>query len=222
MVMEDSIMYKFEIFNGLSQQQRQMILDTCDRKALKAEEIVFREDDQGDSMWIIESGTVEIYTTIRENVNKTITLLSEGQVFGEMSFLEGMPRTASAKTTSASVLLLLSLGKMLKSCGNDTALLSAFYLNIAKILSKRLRQTNEMLKAEIAWNFEAMGAAALNLHRLAENLTEITVLLKENLEVSGRLLQFDNSPAGYNLILKTKDDHIQLIPFHAILSIYVQ
>lgn len=221
MIMDNSIIFQSEIFTGLSQKQVQMILDICDRKAFGSEEIIFRENDAGDSLWIIEAGTVEIYRTIRDKINKTIILLSEGQIFGEMSFLEGTTRTANAKTTRDASLLSLPLSKMLEKCGRDTALLSSFYLNIARILSKHLRNTNEMLKAEIDWNLEAIGAAALNLTSLAENLTEITVLLKENLEVSGRLLQFDHSPAGYNLILKSKDDHIRLIPFHAILSIYV-
>ncbi|MBI4595870.1 MAG: cyclic nucleotide-binding domain-containing protein [Candidatus Tectomicrobia bacterium] len=222
MSMEEQSVEKVELFQGLTQEQIQLILDSCRRKSLQPDEVIFQEHDLGDSIWIIESGAVEIYRTIKGEVNKTIILLREGQIFGEMSFLDEGERTANAKTTQPSNLLILSLKDLLKICGKDTTLLTAFYLNLAKILAKRLKLTNEMLKDEVSWNLEAVGAAALNLHRLAENLSEITVLLRENLEVTGRLLQFDNSPAGYNLILKCQDDHIRLIPFHAVISIYVK
>lgn len=70
----------------------------------KAGEYIFRENDPGDVMFIIEKGQVEIVKKIGEE-ERRLTLLEPGDFFGEMSILEDLPRGASARAVTDCKLL---------------------------------------------------------------------------------------------------------------------
>jgi len=71
---------------------------------LAAGEEVFREGDRGDEMYIIQAGEVEIVRQIHGSEHR-LAVLEEGDFFGEMSILEGLPRFATARTLCQSELL---------------------------------------------------------------------------------------------------------------------
>lgn len=70
----------------------------------KAGEFIFRENDPGDVMFIIEKGQVEIVKTIGGE-DRRLTLFEPGDFFGEMSILEDLPRGASARAVTDCKLL---------------------------------------------------------------------------------------------------------------------
>ena len=59
-------------------------------------EIVCQEGSSGDRMYIIRSGKAEVFKRI-ENEDVSLTILSQGDFFGEISLLLGIPRTASIR-----------------------------------------------------------------------------------------------------------------------------
>jgi hypothetical protein len=67
----------------------------------KAGELIFREGDAGSEMFIVQSGAVEIYRD-RANQVQVLALMEKGDFFGEMSVLEGSPRTACARAAEDS------------------------------------------------------------------------------------------------------------------------
>lgn len=70
----------------------------------KAGEYIFRENDPGDVMFIIEKGQVEIVKKIGEE-ERRLTIFEPGDFFGEMSILEDLPRGASARAVTDCKLL---------------------------------------------------------------------------------------------------------------------
>ncbi|MDR1430146.1 MAG: Crp/Fnr family transcriptional regulator [Spirochaetaceae bacterium] len=105
-------------------------------------EIIFREGDLGDRMYILKSGNVELKKKVEkgEVVLKTISKPSE--FFGEMALIDHRPRSASAIATVDTALLSIdghSFEKMIVSNGN-------FALKIIKILSERIRNSNQHLE----------------------------------------------------------------------------
>jgi CRP/FNR family cyclic AMP-dependent transcriptional regulator len=57
--------------------------------------VIFRQGDDGDAMYVIESGSVEIRRRINEQEN-VLAVLGPGQFFGEMAILNSRPRSATA------------------------------------------------------------------------------------------------------------------------------
>jgi CRP-like cAMP-binding protein len=111
-------------------------------KTFERGEIIFREGDLGDLMYILKRGTVELKKKVEkgEVVLKTITKPSE--FFGEMALIDRQPRSASAMAVAETTVLAIdgpSFEKMIISNGS-------FALKIIKILSERIRNTNLQLE----------------------------------------------------------------------------
>ena len=63
-------------------------------------EIVFREGDISDCVYLICSGQVGIYTKNNEGKDIQITKLDENSIFGEMGVIDDSPRSATVKAES--------------------------------------------------------------------------------------------------------------------------
>jgi CRP/FNR family transcriptional regulator, cyclic AMP receptor protein len=63
-------------------------------------ELIFRQGDPGDEMYIIQSGAVEV-SSRRDGHKVVLTILEKEDFFGEMSLIAGEPRSASAKARSS-------------------------------------------------------------------------------------------------------------------------
>src|SRR6266540_1575664 len=76
-------------------------------RQLAGGETLFRAKEQGDSMFIVKEGAVELF--VRDTVGQKIVLreAKAGDVFGELSLLDGGPRTASAVALEPSDLVVL-------------------------------------------------------------------------------------------------------------------
>ena len=73
-------------------------------RAVKKGEVIFKEGDLGTEMFILQEGQVEILKTL-QGVDEQLAVLEKGDFFGEMSLLEDLPRTASARAVSACKLI---------------------------------------------------------------------------------------------------------------------
>lgn len=106
------------------------------------EEFIFKEGDDGEVMYIIVKGNVDIYT---EAAGQEILLnrLEAGDFFGEMALVTGNARTATAVATSDTQLLAISNEQLKKSLSANSEL--AFF--IVKVLITRLRASTVALES---------------------------------------------------------------------------
>ena len=102
----------------------------------------FRRNDGGDEMYIVISGKVDIILAENE---PPIATLGAGELFGEMTFLENMPRSASARASEDTLALVINNGNFNKLMRKNPEIA----LNIMKTLSGRLRVKNEHDEIEI-------------------------------------------------------------------------
>lgn len=207
---------KWRLFSDLSAQDIQVIVAACDLRLLMAGEDLFLEGDVDDAMWIIQSGRVEIYKHIRGDIDRTLAALGAGDVIGEMGFIDHSRRSAGARTTEPSEFLVLSSAAFLQVQNEYPGIGAGLYRNLASILADRLRTTNELYRESVAFAIEAIGAGQLNLLALSEELRPVQVYLTGGSSMAGRILQLDNGPIGYTLILKDSTGKLALIPYHAI------
>lgn len=103
---------------------------------------LFTEGDAGDWMFVVRSGRVKIFRTVGSR-EKVVSVLGPGDFLGEMSLLNGKPRTASAVTLSESELLVLDRERM------EGMLLARpdIALGIVRNLSERLRKADNQVDA---------------------------------------------------------------------------
>lgn len=110
----------------------------------RAGEVVFREGEPGAEMYIIQSGAVEVFREINGE-RKFRRTLEKGDFFGEMSLLEGIPRTATAQVIQDAEVIVINgatFDQMIKS-NVEIA------VRMLRKLSMRLRETTNQLEGAL-------------------------------------------------------------------------
>lgn len=103
-------------------------------------EVIFREGDQTYEMYIILAGSVEIYLD-RGGKPLTLSILRQGDFFGEMAVLEELPRSGTARAVEESILVAINRNSFQKVIQDDPNL----SWRIMKGLSARIRSLNREL-----------------------------------------------------------------------------
>ena len=105
---EEGKLNRWRLFAELTSEDADVVLKACEERNLVGGEELFRENDPGDSLFIVQSGRVDIFKNIRGDVDRSLASFGPGDVIGEMSFIDGARRSATARTTEKSEFLVLS------------------------------------------------------------------------------------------------------------------
>jgi hypothetical protein len=126
------------IFAGLGDGELRKIARLFTQKLYRPGEQIFKKGDSGDEAYILMRGQIDIQ--IEEG--KTIATLSNGKIFGELAFLDGAPRNASAVASQPSILLMVHRAAFNELIQREPHLGMVVMRNIALDTSAKLRLAN--------------------------------------------------------------------------------
>ena len=115
------------------------LFEKYERQTVAAGTIIFRENEPGDAMYVIERGRVAISKRVTENIEKTLGILEAGEYFGEMSLLLKAERTATAQAIEETVMVRLTRDNFKELLQKDVEV----GCNLLMQLSHRLEKANE-------------------------------------------------------------------------------
>ncbi|HTP81175.1 MAG TPA: DUF1003 domain-containing protein [Bacteroidota bacterium] len=133
---------KIPIFKDLSANDLEVLAGLWKQHPAAQGEVLFRKGDPGSSMFIIEEGIIEI--SVPDELQKKdirVSVLHRGEFFGELSILDGLPRTAKASITEDARLIEMKRDDFIKFLLERP---SVAILMVTEI-GKRLRATNELV-----------------------------------------------------------------------------
>lgn len=130
-----------EVFSGFSQSELIDLLGNTEKCVFNPGETILTEGSTGNFMYIIIDGEVEIRKKLAVGGEKVLRNLGAGTCFGEMSLVDNEVRSATVRSVAKCVLLRLGEGDFWKTPATSAKL----YRNIARLLSRRLRDTNAMI-----------------------------------------------------------------------------
>jgi CRP/FNR family cyclic AMP-dependent transcriptional regulator len=132
------LLQKVALFSSLTKEQLELISQHCTRKSYQSGHVLFLEKEAGAEFFIVVAGSVKIYIS-SGGEDKILSLFKAGESFGELSLLDGKPRSASAQTIEDSVMIILEKSKFLDVLRSnfDIAIV------IMQELCQRLRDTNQ-------------------------------------------------------------------------------
>ena len=84
------------LFNGLEPRELARLASIARHRGLGEGQILFGQGDDSDGLYVITDGIVRIFLTADDGREATVSLSEEGDVIGEMSLLDGLPRSAGA------------------------------------------------------------------------------------------------------------------------------
>ncbi len=109
-------------------------------KKLEQGEVLFDEGEKGDVMYLIREGKIKI-TKGKDEDEKVLAIMKEGDFFGEMAIIDGSPRSAGAIAASTVSLLVIDK-ETFKSKIKENPLIEY----VLETLSRRLRTTDEQIR----------------------------------------------------------------------------
>ncbi len=129
-----------ELFEGLSDEDLEQVVGLCQERHLSRGELLVKEGDLGEELFIITDGFVEV---ILETPRRVVVNLGTGQLTGEMALVDGGPRSASLRAISdPTIVQVINKSDFETLCDNNTRLGYVVYRNIAADLSFKLRHRN--------------------------------------------------------------------------------
>jgi uncharacterized membrane protein len=136
------------LFASLDDEAAGELRDLLRIRDVAANVALFRAGDDGDAMYLIESGRVRI--AITDDDKKTITLaeLAQGDFFGEMAIIDGKQRSADAIVSEAARLAILSRDNFLRFIRNNPTVA----LEMLSATFGRLRRTDKLLQQRVSRN----------------------------------------------------------------------
>ena len=132
------ILRRVPVFASCTEDQLHLIADRTRLVEYKKGELVYREGDSADAFYIISSGRVRVFTRTAQGEERTLTVLHNGDSFGEISLLIG--ETHSATIQALNDALILQLQK--KDFEEVINRIPSLVLYLSRSLSRRLRTSN--------------------------------------------------------------------------------
>lgn len=179
------------LFEGLSNEDLMFLCGMISQLRIVKGEILFNEGDEGEEAYVIKEGQIQIYKTVAGR-EVHLALRGPGEVIGEVSLLEAVPRTASGRAQEDSLLFVITheqLDRLLSA--SPSAAITMLHTVTARLKSsEQMLQQSErlaqlgMLTAGIAHEINnpvaAVQRASSQLNAAIDRLQKIQ--LKANLE----------------------------------------
>jgi len=128
------ILKKLPIFDGLMEDELLKVLSMCSSAVTEEGEVLFNQGDDGNSMYILLAGEVEIDVKGKGVVH----IMKPGEILGEMALVCQITRTASARARQRSVLLHLYADILHEVVKKNPRIGYVIMRNVANILAQRL------------------------------------------------------------------------------------
>ncbi|MGI9089065.1 MAG: ATP-binding protein [Chthoniobacterales bacterium] len=134
------------LFEGIRPELLEEVAQELRIVRLQEGEVIFREGDPGDSLYLVGTGSVQISKRGRGGAQETLAFIKSGNFFGEMALLDGEPRSAMATAAENTVLGTVNeetFQHILELAPNR------LHMNFLRSVSGRLRQVNSHFITEV-------------------------------------------------------------------------
>jgi CRP/FNR family transcriptional regulator, cyclic AMP receptor protein len=137
------------LFAGLLPEESEMLADLSQGKRLQAGEVIFEQGEPGDSLCLLVEGEVDIIRKRPDGSARVISTLRAPDFFGEMALVDREPRSATVRARTEASLLCLSNKNLQSFARVYKNAFTLVVINISRVLSARLRETNEKLASRL-------------------------------------------------------------------------
>ncbi len=150
-----------DLFSALETGQLEQLAALVIRKTyVRDETIILEDDDSVQALFLIASGEVKVYVSGSDGRETILSLLSKGDFFGEMSLIDGEPRSASVKAVTDADLLILRREHFIKQVQKTPELAMGLLVEMSKRIRKANRQISSLAMLTV---YGRVAATILNL-----------------------------------------------------------
>lgn len=175
------------LFADVGEEILQSLARMSREQELEKDEVLFFRGEEGDALYGVLSGSIRATVVNEEGKEYVLALMEEGDVFGEIALLDGLPRTTDCRATTKATVMVVPRDPFMKFLGETPELM----LHVIEMLCERLRNTTESVTDIIFLDLRARLAkrlVALAVGYGRETEDGIRIALKLSQSDLGRLL----------------------------------
>jgi len=139
--MDNDVLRQAPLFSALDEDAAESLGSSMQRIQLRRGEVLFREGDSGDRLYVVTEGKVKLGRTSVDGRENLLAILGPGQMFGELSLFDPGPRSATATAVTDCTLRSLSHDEL--SLWLDTR--PDVARGLLNQLASRLRRANDVV-----------------------------------------------------------------------------
>jgi uncharacterized membrane protein len=162
-----NILADIPMFSLLDKDERDTLAGLVTEESFEAGKSIYTVGDCGDSLYIVRRGRVQVFVEDQSGENIVLGESGSGDVFGQISILDGGPRTATALTEEPTEVLRLDrecLQRLVSSHPHAA-------LDLLTVVGRRLRATDELLRMHVTRNANVEEAEQLTMgQRIADRV----------------------------------------------------
>lgn len=176
----DTLLTGLPLFASLDGESAESLRAAMNTEHVRRGQVLFREDDEGDRLYVVLDGKVKIYRRSVDGRENMLAVLGAGDMFGELSLFDPRPRTASAAAVTDATLLSLAHDDLRPWLTERPGVAA----HLLRALAQRLRRTNDAM-ADLVFS-DVPGRVAKVLLDFAERFGSPT---EEGVQVTHDLTQ---------------------------------
>jgi len=201
---ELSFLKKVPIFSDLTESALQLILSKSRTLKFRKGAVLMSEGETGESLYLIHSGQVKIFVSEEDGNEMTLFIEGPGSYIGEISLLDGAPRTASAITLEKTEVISISKNAFIEVITENPDI--AF--NIISALTQKLRRATESIRSLALKN--VYQRLVLKLLELAEEEDGYKVISRRysHLEL-GKMIGASREMVGKVMAELTRGEYVE-------------
>ena len=138
------------IFKDLDDSEIAEVAEKCKEESFNSGEYIFREGEAGNRLYLIVKGEVRISRDVPGSGEEALAVLKAGALFGEMSVFDRSERSTHAISNGGTTLLTITRPDFEMILDFNRELAYKVLWACVRLLSGRLRQTNDSLRSFLA------------------------------------------------------------------------
>ncbi|MBL8917891.1 MAG: DUF1003 domain-containing protein [Myxococcaceae bacterium] len=204
---DTALLASVPLFERLDEEERTLLAAQLDDVSFEAGQVVFKRGDPGGSIFIVVSGSVEIFVEDTVGQRVVFETAKAGDFFGELSLLDGDPRSASS--------VALETTRAVRLDRNDLELLFKRHptaaMDVLAVIGKRLREADRLIGSRPSYSpnqavegkltpvqriADAAAAFSGSISFLVVHMLWFGVWIAVNLDLVSSVHAFDPFPFG--------------------------
>lgn len=129
------------IFNALTEEELRSFLPNFREKKFPKNSIIFSQDEEGDTFFFIVNGKVKIVIMSKDGREVILSTLGKNEFFGEMSLIDGLPRSATVVAMEDTTLIFLKRNDFLAKLKEHPSMM----ITMMQEMSRRMRKADERI-----------------------------------------------------------------------------
>ena len=148
---------KARAFQNVAFPDRDALAQRLREVVLRKGQVLFRQDEPGEEMFVVRHGTMVVSKPVTGNVEQVLARLGPGECFGEMSLFDRSPRSATLSAETETTLLVLDRDNLQRLTETNPHAAAAFFHALVLVFIDRLRDSGNLVAEVTRWGLEATG-----------------------------------------------------------------